>query len=233
MVMSENTIRSIIGVIGNVISCGLFLSPLPTFVQIIKKGTVEQFSPVPYLATALNCMLWIFYGLPFVHPNSLLVITINGIGLTFESVYLTIFLIYSNAQGRLKVVKVLAAEIAFVVVVVVVVLLVAHTYERRTLIVGILCIIFGTCMYAAPLSVMKLVVQTKSVKYMPFSLSCASFLNGICWTTYAFLPFDINILIPNGLGTLLALSQLVLYACYYKATPRAEPKSDIEMHQSI
>lgn len=55
---------------------------------------------------------------------------------------------------QLKVVKVLAAEIAFVVVVVVVVLLAAHTYERRTLIVGILCIIFGTCMYAAPLSVM-------------------------------------------------------------------------------
>ncbi|RWW32424.1 hypothetical protein BHE74_00058360 [Ensete ventricosum] len=160
----------------------------PTFVKIIKKGTVEQFSPIPYLATALNCMLWIFYGLPFVHPNSLLVITINGIGLAFESVYLTIFLIYSNAQGR-----VLAAEIAFVAVVVVVVLLVAHTYEKRTLIVGILCIIFGTCMYAAPLSVM----------------------------------------IPNGLGTLLALSQLILYACYYKATPRPEPKSDIELHQDI
>ncbi|CAL9054565.1 unnamed protein product, partial [Musa banksii] len=229
MVMSENTIRSIIGVIGNVISCGLFLSPLPTFVQIIKKGTVEQFSPVPYLATALNCMLWIFYGLPFVHPNSLLVITINGIGLTFESVYLTIFLIYSNAQGRLKVVKVLAAEIAFVVVVVVVVLLAAHTYERRTLFVGILCIIFGTCMYAAPLSVMKMVIQTKSVQYMPFTLSLASFLNGVVWTSYAFLPFDINLVIPNGLGALFGLAQLILYACYYKSTPKAGTKAEVEL----
>lgn len=55
---------------------------------------------------------------------------------------------------QLKVLKILAAEVSFMTVVVVVVLLTAHTHERRSLIVGIFCIIFGTCMYASPLSVM-------------------------------------------------------------------------------
>lgn len=41
----------------------------------------------------------------------------------------------------------------------------------------------------------KLVIQTKSVEYMPFTLSLAGFLNGACWTAYGFLPFDINILV--------------------------------------
>ena len=39
----------------------------------------------------------------------------------------------------------------------------------------------------------KLVISTKSVEYMPFFLSLASFANGAAWTTYAFLPFDLFI----------------------------------------
>lgn len=228
--MSQNTIRNVIGVIGNVISFGLFLSPVPTFVKIIKKKAVEDFSPIPYLATILNCMFWVFYGLPFVHPNSLLVITINGIGLCFEAIYLTIFFIYATREGRLKVVKILLVEIVFTAVVATLVLHFAHTYEKRSFIVGIFCIIFGTCMYVSPLSVMKLVIQTKSVEYMPFALSLASFLNGLCWTTYAFLPFDINLVVPNGLGALFGFAQLILYACYYKSTPKKKgSKAEVEM----
>lgn len=40
------------------------------------------------------------------------------------------------------------------------------------------------------MDVQKLVISTKSVEYMPFFLSLASFANGVAWTTYAFLPFD-------------------------------------------
>ncbi|KAE8815791.1 Protein RUPTURED POLLEN GRAIN 1 [Hordeum vulgare] len=92
-------------IVGNVISFGLFLSPVPTFWRIIKNKDVEEFKSDPYLATLLNCMLWVFYG--------------------------------------------------------------------------ILCVIFGSAMYASPLTIM----------------------------------------IPNGIG---ALFGLVLYACYYKSTPKKE-----------
>ncbi|XP_064986937.1 bidirectional sugar transporter SWEET6b-like [Musa acuminata AAA Group] len=232
VMLSQDAVRNVIGLIGNVISFGLFLSPVPTFVQIIKKKAVEQFSPIPYLATLLNCMMWFLYGLPIVHPHSILVVTINGIGLVIESAYLTIFFIYATREGRLKVLKILAGELAFMTVVVVAVLLAAHTHEKRSLIVGILCIIFGTCMYASPLAVMKLVIQTKSVEYMPFTLSLASFLNGVCWTTYSFLPFDVNLFIPNGLGALFGFLQLILYACYFKATPKKDAKAEVELHSA-
>lgn len=72
----------------------------PTFYKIIKNKDVEEFKPDPYIATVLNCAFWVFYGLPFVHPNSLLVVTINGVGLVFEFVYLTIFYMYANNKGR-------------------------------------------------------------------------------------------------------------------------------------
>ncbi|XP_038999346.1 zinc finger matrin-type protein 2-like isoform X1 [Hibiscus syriacus] len=64
-----NTIRNVVGVTGNVISLFLFLSPVPTFAQIWKKNSVEQFSPAPYLATLINCMVWVIYGLPMVQER--------------------------------------------------------------------------------------------------------------------------------------------------------------------
>ena len=39
----------------------------------------------------------------------------------------------------------------------------------------------------------KIVIQTKSVEYMPLSLSLASLVNAICWTAYALIKFDLYI----------------------------------------
>ncbi|XP_022639999.1 bidirectional sugar transporter SWEET7 isoform X2 [Vigna radiata var. radiata] len=185
--------RTVVGIIGNIISGALFLSPVPTFIEIWKKRSVEQFSPIPYLAMVVNCMVWTLYGLPMVHPHSILVVTINGSGSGVALIFIALFLIYSDGKKRLK---------------------------KRSEIVGTVCILFNIMMYASPLSVMKLVIKTKSVEYMPFYISLASFGNGVAWTTYALIRFDPFITIPNGLGTLLAVAQLLLYATYYKSTQR-------------
>jgi solute carrier family 50 (sugar transporter) len=131
-----------------------YTSIRPTFWRIWKKGAVEQYSPIPYVATLLNCLMWVLYGLPAVHPHSMLVITINGMGTAIELTYITLFLLYSAGAARRKVLLLLAAEVAFVGAVAALVLTLAHTHERRSMVVGILCVLFGTGMYAAPLSVM-------------------------------------------------------------------------------
>jgi len=221
--------RNIVGIIGNVISCGLFLSPLPTFLTIMRNGEVGGFVPDPYLATFLNCALWVFYGLPVVHPDSLLVVTINGTGLAIETVYLSIFFAYAPKPKRAKMLGVLAVEFVFIAAVVAGVLLGAHTHEKRSLVVGCVCIFFGTLMYAAPLTIMKKVIATKSVEYMPFTLSFVSLLNAICWTTYALIKFDIFITIPNAMGALLGIMQLTLYFCYYGSTPKSSETLGMEL----
>ncbi|XP_076890478.1 bidirectional sugar transporter SWEET4-like [Bidens hawaiensis] len=216
--VSAELARTAVGVIGNVIALILFLSPVPTFIQIVKKGAVEQFSPVPYLATFANCMIWVLYGLPMVHPHSILVITINGAGFVIEAAYLLLFLIYSNRNKRIKIVLIALVELVFVGVLALLVLTVAHTTKVRSNIVGTIAIVGNIMMYASPLSVMKLVITTKSVEYMPFFLSLFSALNGISWTAYGLIRFDPYIVIPNGLGSLLGISQLILYATFYKST---------------
>ncbi|BAU01048.1 bidirectional sugar transporter SWEET6b-like [Vigna umbellata] len=222
--------RNVVGIIGNVISFGLFFSPAPTFYGIVKKKSVEEFKPDPYLATVLNCAFWVFYGMPFVHPNSILVLTINSVGLVFEFFYLTIYYIYATNKGRKKVLIFLLIELIFFAAVALVTMLALHGTKKRSLVVGILSDIFNVMMYVSPLTVMAKVIKTKSVKYMPFWLSVANFLNGLCWTTYALIhPFDLYVLISNGIGAISGLVQLLLYACYCSCKSEKDDDGDHDL----
>ncbi|XP_010530419.1 PREDICTED: bidirectional sugar transporter SWEET7-like [Tarenaya hassleriana] len=212
--------RKIFGILGNAISMCLFLSPIPTFVRIVKNKSVEEYSVVPYLATLMNCLVWVLYGLPMVHPDSTLVITINGAGLAIEIAFLLIFLLFSDRKQRLTIIAVVAAEIAFAAILAAVTMTVFHTFHKRTMFVGIVCCVFNVMMYASPLSVMKMVIKTKSVEYMPFLLSLAAFANAVTWTTYSCLPFDPFIAIPNVIGGVFGVAQLILYGAFYKSTQR-------------
>ncbi|GMH13373.1 hypothetical protein Nepgr_015214 [Nepenthes gracilis] len=161
-------IRNVVGGIGNAISIFLFASPVTTFIGIYKKKSVEKFKPDPYLATTLNCMLWIFYGLPFVHPNSILVLTTNSVGLAIELVYLIIFFTFTDKKGRLKVAAWIAVEIVFMCIVAACTLTIFHSTTKRSNVVGILCVIFGMIMYISPLTIMGRVIKTKSVSTCRF-----------------------------------------------------------------
>ncbi|GFQ01758.1 bidirectional sugar transporter sweet7b, partial [Phtheirospermum japonicum] len=172
---------------GNVISFGLFLAPLPTFKRIWQKKSTEEFHPYPYLMTLMNCAFWVWYGVPIVHPDSTLVITINGIGLAMEIMYISFFFYYTTKKNRRIILGVLAAEIGLFVVISVITVFCFHTHYYRSMFVGIICIIFGTIMYASPLSIVKRVIQTKSAEFLPVWLCFVGLLNGICWFGYALL----------------------------------------------
>ncbi|KAM3232461.1 Bidirectional sugar transporter SWEET6a [Capsicum chinense] len=227
-----NTIRTVVGIIGNVISFFLFLSPGPTFVKIVKAKSVMEFKVDPYVATILNCAVWVFYGMPFVHPDSVLIVTINGFGLAIELFYVGIFFIYSDWAKRRKIIIALIIEIIFMVILISITLTCLHGTKDRSMLIGIVAIVFNIIMYTSPLTVMKKVITTKSVKYMPFYLSLANFANGIVWAIYALLKFDIYVLIPNGLGSLSGLVQLLLFAAFYSTTNWNEDEKEVELSES-
>ncbi|XP_055805629.1 bidirectional sugar transporter SWEET6a-like [Solanum dulcamara] len=232
--MTADHIRFVVGIIGNVLSFALFASPMPTFYRILKNKSVEEFHPYPYLASVMNCMVWIYYGMPFVHPNSILVVTINSVGLFMQLCYLTIFFIYTGKRYRLQIIGILLGEIVGLAAVVAGTMLGMHTYASRTLVVGILATFFGICMYASPLTIMYKVIKTKSAEFLPKMLSIACFLNGICWAIYALLKFDPFILTGNGLGALFALVQLVLIVIYRNPPPKEDEKpSKVELQNVV
>ncbi|XP_031503661.1 bidirectional sugar transporter SWEET1-like [Nymphaea colorata] len=204
----------IFGAFGNATALFLFLVPSITFKRIIKKQSTENFSGAPYVATLLNCLLSAWYGLPFVSPHNLLVSTVNGAGVAIESVYVLLFLIFAvDGKARVKVGRLLCLVLLLFSGVVLVSML-ALRGQHRKIFCGFAATIFSICMYASPLGILRLVVKTKSVEYMPFLLSLFVFLCGTSWFIYGLLGGDPFLIVPNGFGCGLGALQLIIYAIY-------------------
>lgn len=125
-----------------------------------------------------------------------------------------------NKKKKTTLILLVLAEILVVAIALALVLTLTHTSKTRTLIFGLLGDVSGVLMYASPLAVMKQVIKTKSVEYMPFAISAFCFGSAVIWTIYAICPFDPYVVAPNGIGCFLGLAQLVLYAAYYKSTKK-------------
>ncbi|XP_041001881.1 bidirectional sugar transporter SWEET17-like isoform X6 [Juglans microcarpa x Juglans regia] len=182
-----------IGIIGNIISVLMFLSPVGTFWRIIKQRSTEQFESLPYICTLLNSSLWTYYGI--IKAGELLVATVNGFGILVETIYVTLFLIYAPARSKAKtVILVGLLDVGFLAAAILVTRL-ALQGETRIDAVGFLGAALNIVMYSSPLAVMRTVVTTKSVEYMPFFLSFFLFLNGGTWAFYALLVRDYFLLV--------------------------------------
>ncbi|XP_074263699.1 bidirectional sugar transporter SWEET1-like [Silene latifolia] len=224
-----NIAHFIFGVFGNATALFLFLAPVVTFKRIIKHKSTEQFSGIPYVMTLLNNLLSAWYGLPFVSPNNILVTTINGTGAVIESVYVLVFLILAPKKEKLKIGGLLALVLSIFAVVAFVSLFALHDNKRK-IFCGIAASVFSIIMYGSPLSIMRLVIKTKSVEYMPFLLSLFCFLCGTSWFIYGLLGRDPFVAVPNGFGCALGAMQLILYFIYYDKKAADEKKTTAAEH---
>ncbi|CAN1234738.1 Bidirectional sugar transporter SWEET1 [Linum perenne] len=200
-----------------------------TFRRIIKNKSTEEFSGVPYPMTLLNCLLSAWYGLPFVSKDNLLVTTINGTGAAIEIIYVIIFLVFAPKKQKAKIGGIFAAVLSVFAAVSLISYFALHGNTRK-LFCGTAATVFSIIMYASPLSIMRLVIKTKSVEFMPFFLSLFVFLCGTSWFIYGLLGRDPFIAVPNGFGCALGLMQLILYFIYRNHDKKkAEQTSSMEM----
>ncbi|KAM3378056.1 bidirectional sugar transporter SWEET17 [Capsicum galapagoense] len=216
----------IIGVIGNIISVLMFLSPVGTFRRIVKNGSTEEFDSLPYICTLLNSSLWTYYGI--IKPGSYLVSTVNGFGVIVETVYIALFIQFAHTKMRNRT-AILAGVLN--VGISVTTLLLAQFFlhgQMRINVIGFMSTGLNIIMYSSPLGVMKTVVTTKSVEFMPFLLSFFFFLNGGVWTLYAVLVADWFLGVPNGMGLFLGAVQLIIYAIYRNSNSSKQIIEDLE-----
>ncbi|XP_050236335.1 bidirectional sugar transporter N3-like [Mercurialis annua] len=200
------------GILGNVVSFLVYLAPLPTFYRVIKKKSTEGFQSIPYSVALFSAMLTLYYAT--LKENAILLITINSIGCLIEGIYVTIFLIYATQSAKKLTVKLLVFfNLGAYLLIVLLTAKLSHGSVRAH-IVGWICAVFSVCVFAAPLSIMRLVIRTRSVEYMPFSLSFFLTLCATCWLGYGLAVNDYFIASPNILGFLFGIAQMALYMIY-------------------
>ncbi|KAF7816721.1 bidirectional sugar transporter SWEET3 [Senna tora] len=212
------TLRMAIAVLGNAASVSLYAAPTVTFKRVIKKKSTEEFSCIPYSIGLLNCLLYTWYGLPVVSYKweNFPIVTVNGVGILLELSYVQVAM---TAIPVLLVFCITALLSTFAL----------HDHRHRKLLVGSIGLVVSVTMYGAPLVVMKKVIKTKSVEFMPLPLSLCSFFASVLWMTYGLLIRDIFVAGPSVIGVPLAILQLVLHCKYWKGRVMEEPnKGDLE-----
>ncbi|XP_020194688.1 bidirectional sugar transporter SWEET13 [Aegilops tauschii subsp. strangulata] len=207
------------GLLGNVISFSSLLAPIPTFYRIFKSKSTEGFQSVPYVVALFSAMLWIFYAL--VKTGEGLLISINAAGCVIETVYIVMYLVYAPRKAKIFTAKIVVLlNIAGFGLIFLLTLFAFHG-ETRVVTLGWICVGFSVCVFVAPLSIIGRVIKTKSVEYMPFTLSLTLTLSAIVWFLYGLLIKDKYVALPNILGFTFGVIQMVLYVFYMNKTPMA------------
>ncbi|KAK3418831.1 hypothetical protein EUGRSUZ_H04592 [Eucalyptus grandis] len=198
--------------IGNIVSFFVFLAPMPTFYRIYRNKSTEEFQSIPYLVALFSSMLWLYYA--FLKGHSFLLITINSFGCVIEMVYIAIYIAYALTAARNSTIKLFALMNMGLFSLLILITHFIPNDDARAMVFGWICTTISVSVFAAPLSIVARVVRTKSVEFMPFSLSFFLTLSAIMWFGYGFFQKDWCIMIPNTVGFVLGLSQMVVYGYY-------------------
>lgn len=202
----------VFGILGNIVSLFVFLAPVPTFIRIHKAKSTLGYQSVPYMVSLFSAMLWMYYA--FLKKNAPLLISINSIGCVIETLYISIFLAYASKNVKRQTVKMLFVLVGGLYSVILLVTMFPFKGSLRVSVVGWICVAFSVCVFAAPLTILFQVVKTRSVEFMPFNLSFFLTLTAVMWFGYGLLLKDMCIAIPNVLGFVLGMLQMLLYGIY-------------------
>ncbi|WVZ51615.1 hypothetical protein U9M48_002743, partial [Paspalum notatum var. saurae] len=206
----------------NIISFMTYLAPLPTFYRIYKNKSTEGFQSVPYVVALFSAMLWIYYAL--VKSDETLLITINSAGCVIETLYIAVYLAYAPKKAKLFTAKILLLINVGVFGLILLLTLLLAAGQNRVVLLGWVCVGFSVSVFVAPLSIIRQVVRTRSVEFMPFSLSLSLTISAVVWFLYGLLIKDKYVALPNVLGFTFGVIQMGLYAFYRNATPRVPAK---------
>ncbi|TKY55996.1 Bidirectional sugar transporter SWEET3 [Spatholobus suberectus] len=225
------TLRMVVAVLGNVAAVSLYAAPTVTFKRVIRKKSIEEFSCIPYIIALMNCLLFTWYGLPVVSNQweNFPLVTVNGVGILFELSYVLIYFWFSSPKGKVKLTMTAIPVLIVFCVIAIVSSFAFPDHRHRKLFVGSIGLGVSIAMYGSPLVVMKKVIQTKSVEFMPLPLCLCSFLASSLWLTYGVLIRDIFVAGPSVIATPLGILQLVLHCKYWKRRVTEEPnKVDLQ-----
>ncbi|KAG6528377.1 hypothetical protein ZIOFF_010532 [Zingiber officinale] len=212
---------------GNFLSAMVVLAPVSTFYRICKKKSTESFQSVPYVVGLFSATMWVYYGLL---TSDVLLLTINIAVCFIEVIYLFIFLLYAPPKSRVtslnKLLFIAHEQLGFVRLKISHFVFDSDIYDEADSIdqCGGLRLPNSRkqplhqgeqkSSYYGRDMCFRHVIRTKSVEYMPFSLSFFLTLSAIAWLSYGVLLKDPFVAVPNVFGFLLGITQIIVYLIY-------------------
>ncbi|XWS39360.1 hypothetical protein CRYUN_Cryun18bG0046400 [Craigia yunnanensis] len=157
-------------------------------------------------------MLWLYYAL--IKKDAFLLITINSFGCIVETIYISMYIACAPKNSRMSAMKLF---VAMNVGLFSSILILTHFLVKSSIriqVLGWICVAISISVFAAPLNIVARVIRTRSVEFMPFNLSFFLTLSAIMWFAYGLFIKDLCVALPNVLGFILGMLQMLLYAIY-------------------
>ncbi|XP_022777053.1 bidirectional sugar transporter N3 [Durio zibethinus] len=219
------------GILGNIVSVLVYLAPVPTFYRIYRKKSTESFQSLPYQVALFSSMLWLYYAL--MKKDAFLLITINSFGCIVETVYISMYIAYATKNSRMSAMKLFVAmNVGLFSSILILTQFLVKT-SIRIQVLGWVCVAISASVFAAPLNIVARVIRTRSVEFMPFNLSFFLTLSAIMWFAYGLFTKDLCVTLPNVLGFILGMLQMLLYAIYRNTKKVVEEKKKKKLSEEI
>ena len=198
---------TIFGWVGTALALYFYIAPIVPFVKVIKGEMTWKQSPgVLLLCSFLNCILWSDYGLI---TNQFLLYLANGLGGTITLIYITIFLIHVADRKVL-----LSLFYNFFLICCIVEIYFVFYYLVPFKVTGIIANIFNVLMYAAPGEKIYQICKGASYQLIPIWSTIGGTACSTSWMCYGIYQKDIYVVIPNALGVLASIVQIVIFVIY-------------------
>ena len=198
---------TIFGWVGNALALYFYIAPIVPFVKVIKGEMTWKQSPgVLLLCSFLNCILWSDYGLI---TNQFLLYLANGLGGTITLIYITIFLIHVADRKVL-----LSLFYNFFLICCIVEIYFVFYYLVPSKVTGIIANVFNVLMYAAPGEKIYQICKGASYQLIPIWSTIGGTACSTSWMCYGIYQKDYYVVIPNALGVLASIVQIVIFVIY-------------------
>ena len=201
------------GWIGCFLNTCFFLVELIPFINIIRGKVYFEDSPGFFMsASYANSFLWSIYG-DLVFSEQIK--TTNMIACLICFIALMIYLSYERKKYLLD--SILNFLMIFMVSWAVFKYLSIEVDDDR--VVGKLCFCSSCIIYMHFYYIIYRVVKEKNYMLIPFNHITIYFVNSIIWIFYGIVTNDFYVILPNSMGTLLSLIQVIIYIKYESKYP--------------
>ena len=218
------------GFLAPIASVVVGLSPFPTVHRIVHDGKVGDFPLLPYTVMIISATMWFAYGLL---RGEAQIWACNGIALVMGLYYLLNYIRFAHTASTATTLPGTVEQhihaALFTMMACVLWTILQFSGQDPAWLIGKVGMVFGVLLFASPLTVLRVVIETKSALSIPLPFTIASTINCFLWSVSGLWQLgDPNIYIPNLLGLGFSLAQLALKV-YYQENLLDEIALDAQM----
>ncbi|KAJ3044804.1 hypothetical protein HDV00_000681 [Rhizophlyctis rosea] len=220
----------VVPTIGIFTSVSMALAPLAAVRRVRREGTLGTVNPFPFVLTACNATAWVIYAL-LVKDYFIFVTNILGTLLGTYNTFWTFHYASASTQSRMVTTWLFMTAVIYIGGMISFIVLPDHVANgvaiAKTL-MGAISTFVLLGLYSSPLLTLYTVVKQRNSETISYPLAIASLVNGALWFVYGLAVGDYFVWVPNGIGAILAVVQIVL-----KVVFRPPEVSDVDSINTV